>query len=78
MLSIGSEAAALPRHEVEVGRKEGSGRGGNENVSNDLQDVLRKAHQGPLYDYPTSFTQDILPVSLQSHFLRCFETILRM
>lgn len=31
-------------------------------VSNRLQDVLGKAHKG-LYDYPTSFTQGIIPVS---------------
>lgn len=35
-------------------------------VSKGLQDVLDKAHQGPLYDYPTSFTQGIVPVSLDA------------
>jgi hypothetical protein len=28
-----------------------------------LQDILNKAHQGPLYTYPTSLTQGIVPVS---------------
>lgn len=32
-------------------------------VSAALQKILDQAHQGPLYDYPTSFTQGILPVS---------------
>ena len=31
-------------------------------VSNSLQDILNKAHQGPLYTYPTSLTQGIVPV----------------
>jgi hypothetical protein len=26
-------------------------------VSNSLQEILNKAHQGPLYTYPTSLTQ---------------------
>lgn len=32
-------------------------------VSTGLQEILNKAHQGPLYDYPTSLTQGIVPVS---------------
>lgn len=32
-------------------------------VSQSLQDILNKAHQGPLYTYPTSLTQGIVPVS---------------
>jgi hypothetical protein len=32
-------------------------------VSLNLQDILNKAHQGPLYTYPTSLTQGIVPVS---------------
>ena len=32
-------------------------------VSLSLQDILNKAHQGPLYTYPTSLTQGIVPVS---------------
>lgn len=32
-------------------------------VSLSLQDILNKAHQGPLYSYPTSLTQGIVPVS---------------
>ena len=35
---------------------------GNPDVSPSLQEVLNKAHQGPLYTYPTSFTQGIIPV----------------
>ncbi len=35
---------------------------GNPDVSPNLQEVLNKAHQGPLYTYPTSFTQGIIPV----------------
>jgi hypothetical protein len=31
-------------------------------VSTSLQDILNKAHQGPLYTYPTSLTQGIVPV----------------
>ncbi len=31
-------------------------------VSPSLQDILDKAHKGPLYTYPTSLTQGILPV----------------
>ena len=31
-------------------------------VSKSLQDILNKAHQGPLYTYPTSLTQGIVPV----------------
>ncbi|TAQ90208.1 hypothetical protein B7494_g1506 [Chlorociboria aeruginascens] len=36
-------------------------------VSLSLQDVLNKAHQGPLYLYPTSFTQGIVPKGIHSH-----------
>jgi hypothetical protein len=32
-------------------------------LSLSLQDILNKAHQGPLYTYPTSLTQGIMPVS---------------
>ena len=32
-------------------------------LSLSLQDILNKAHQGPLYTYPTSLTQGIVPVS---------------
>jgi hypothetical protein len=32
-------------------------------LSPSLQDILNKAHQGPLYTYPTSLTQGIVPVS---------------
>ena len=42
-------------------------------VSLNLQDILNQAHQGPLYTYPTSLTQGIVPVSLmfsKSLFLR--------
>lgn len=28
-----------------------------------LQKILNLAHQGPLFDYPTSLTQGIIPVS---------------
>lgn len=34
-------------------------------VSPALQKMLDQAHQGPLYDYPTSFTQGIIPVRFQ-------------
>ena len=36
---------------------------GHPDVSNSLQEILNKAHQGPLYTYPTSLTQGIVPVS---------------
>jgi len=39
-------------------------------VSKGLQEILKKAHQGPLYDYPTSLTQGIVPVSY-SFFFGC-------
>lgn len=32
--------------------------------SDSLQDILDKAHQGPLYVYPTSLTQEIVPVRI--------------
>lgn len=32
-------------------------------VSQSLQDILNKGHSGPLYTYPTSLTQGIVPVS---------------
>lgn len=35
-------------------------------VNPSLQDILSKAHQGPLYNYPTSLTQGIIPV--RGHF----------
>ena len=38
-------------------------------VSISLQDILNKAHQGPLYTYPTSLTQGIVPVSLRQGLL---------
>jgi hypothetical protein len=37
---------------------------GHPDVSTSLQQILNKAHQGPLYTYPTSLTQGIIPVSL--------------
>lgn len=61
---------AAPTGHVSLVKRESVGdnkrgwRGGNPEVSDSLQDVLGKAHQGPLYDYPTSFTQGIFPVSL--------------
>lgn len=36
---------------------------GKPDVNPALQQILNQAHQGPLYDYPTSFTQGIVPVS---------------
>ena len=36
-------------------------------VSTDLQNVLNQAHLGPLYTYPTSLTQGILPKNIHSH-----------
>lgn len=33
------------------------------NLSPGLQDILKQAHKGPLYTYPTSLTQGIVPVS---------------
>jgi hypothetical protein len=33
-------------------------------VSPSLQDILNKAHQAPLYTYPTSLTQGIIPVCI--------------
>lgn len=38
--------------------------GGAPDVSPSLQAILNKAHQGPLYTYPTSLTQGIVPVSI--------------
>jgi hypothetical protein len=37
-------------------------------VSISLQDILNKAHQGPLYTYPTSLTQGIVPVCFFPRF----------
>lgn len=37
---------------------------GSPDVSPSLQDILDKAHKGPLYTYPTSLTQGIIPVCL--------------
>ena len=56
---LGFESAGI------IGRVEAAG----PDVSKGLQDVLNKAHQGPLYDYPTSFTQGIVPVSLNAEMV---------
>ncbi|KAH8676770.1 hypothetical protein BGZ60DRAFT_526197 [Tricladium varicosporioides] len=37
------------------------------NLNPSLRDILNKAHQGPLYNYPTSFTQGIVPKGIHSH-----------
>lgn len=37
---------------------------GHPEVPPTLQAILNKAHQAPLYTYPTSFTQGIIPVCL--------------
>ena len=36
------------------------------NVSTKLQDILNHAYQAPLYTYPTSLTQGIVPVRQRS------------
>ena len=36
-------------------------------VSTSLQQILNQAHQGPLYTYPTSLTQGIVPKLIHSH-----------
>jgi len=36
-------------------------------VSLSLQAILNQAHQGPLYTYPTSLTQGIIPKGIHSH-----------
>lgn len=36
-------------------------------VSPALQKILNQAHQGPLYTYPTSLTQGIIPKLIHSH-----------
>lgn len=36
-------------------------------VSTALQQILNQAHQGPLYTYPTSLTQGIVPKLIHSH-----------
>ena len=36
-------------------------------VSSSLQKILDLAHQGPLYNYPTSLTQGIIPKLIHSH-----------
>lgn len=36
-------------------------------VSAALQQILNQAHQGPLYTYPTSLTQGIVPKLIHSH-----------
>lgn len=36
-------------------------------VSLSLQDILNQGHQGPLYTYPTSLTQGIVPKGIHSH-----------
>jgi hypothetical protein len=62
VLGVGTSSA------IAVGGRhgeEGNG-GGRPDVSNRLQDILDKAHTGPLYDYPTSFTQGIIPVSFSA------------
>ncbi len=38
---------------------------GHPDVSPGLQEILDRAHQGPLYSYPTSLTQGIVPVGLR-------------
>ncbi|CZR50747.1 uncharacterized protein PAC_00621 [Phialocephala subalpina] len=40
---------------------------GRPDVNPSLQSILNKAHQGPLYDYPTSLTQGIIPKGIHSH-----------
>ncbi|KUJ22427.1 uncharacterized protein LY89DRAFT_680573 [Mollisia scopiformis] len=40
---------------------------GTPDLSLGLQQILREAHQGPLYDYPTSLTQGIVPKGIHSH-----------
>ncbi|KAL2064930.1 hypothetical protein VTL71DRAFT_4070 [Oculimacula yallundae] len=40
---------------------------GSPDVSPSLQDILNKAHKGPLYTYPTSLTQGIIPKGIHSH-----------
>merc|ERR1712093_708535 len=40
---------------------------GSPDVSPSLQDILDKAHKGPLYTYPTSLTQGIIPKGIHSH-----------
>lgn len=47
-------------------------------VSNSLPDLLNKAHQGPLYTYPTSRTQGIVPVRLRSPCLSLIGEIHRI
>lgn len=61
VFSIGSsKALTIPRYDSSQNER---GNGGNAEGGNKaLQDILKKAHQGPLYDYPTSFTQEIMPV----------------
>jgi hypothetical protein len=34
-----------------------------QDLSPSLRDILKQAHKGPLYTYPTSLTQGIVPVS---------------
>lgn len=36
-------------------------------LSSGLQDILDQAHQAPLYTYPTSLTQGIIPKDIHSH-----------
>ena len=36
-------------------------------VSTPLQQILNQAHKGPLYTYPTSLTQGIIPKLIHSH-----------
>lgn len=60
-----SESGGLSdEEEGERGRGGGSEGGirGRPDLSTGLQKILSKAHQGS-YDYPTSFTQGIIPVS---------------
>lgn len=40
---------------------------GNPDVSTSLQQILDQAHKGPLYTYPTSLTQGIIPKGIHSH-----------
>lgn len=39
----------------------------NPDVSTALQDILNQAHQAPLYTYPTSLTQGVIPKLIHSH-----------
>jgi hypothetical protein len=45
---------------------------GQPDVSNSLQEILNKTHQGPLYTYPTSLTQGIVPVSFAVSLIKLY------